>query len=156
MKNKKMTYLLLMVVLAVWALIFRRVVAYTAPEAAPPPAGVPKSEARMSKFFDATLRLDYRDPFLDNPPPQDTPFEDTWNQEEIVLEELPPPEEPPVPPVQFQGTIRRGTQLYAVLTGGGPSELLSRGDSVAGYRIATVAPDSVVLQQGKHRHTLKL
>ncbi|MDR2936148.1 MAG: hypothetical protein LBU80_02245 [Rikenellaceae bacterium] len=156
MKNKKTTYLLLLVALAVWALVFRWVVAYTAPEATSVLAGSPKSESRTSKRFDAALRLDYRDPFLDESPPQDTLFEDTWSPEVIAPEELPPPEAPPPLSVQLQGTIRKGTRLYAVLAGGGPSELLSKDDSVAGYRITTIASDSIVLQQGKYRHTLKL
>ncbi len=96
---------------------------------------------------DITLKLDYRDPFMEpqkaKPVPQKAP---------VIPEET----EPPIPPsLEFKGVIRKGKTRYALITNGPSTDIMTRGEEVEGYKLVVVTEDSVVLFGRGHSHILK-
>lgn len=151
MKSKKTTCLLLVLVLVLWAAVFRKVSTHFAPEALPV-APAPRPAAPVAPLLEPTGLFDYPDPFLGNDSPA-APPPDTGEAG------VPPP--PPAPPLperppalQFRGTIRRGATLYALIAAAGTTEIAAAGDSVGGYRVRKVTADSIQVQQERKTHTL--
>lgn len=145
MKNKKLIPLLLVVAAAVWGVVIRRVVSWADP-VVPDTEPVRPAAVREPVGREYTLSLDYRDPFDAAPAPR--------KKVERRAAESPAaePEPPPMPPpILFRGTIRQGGRSYALLDDG----IFLRGDTLNGYTILAVSPDSVIVQQGKYRCTIK-
>ncbi len=148
-----MTYLLLALVVVIWAVVIRRIVSPVAPEegtaARETVRTIPERERE-----ERPLALDYRDPFLEEAQAVRP------RRESVSLAPLPAGPEPdpnPNPPsLRFQGVIRQEGAVYALLEHGGVSSLLQRNDTLEQVRILSIADDSVIVGQGKHRFTLKL
>ena len=146
-----MTYLLLILVLVLWAIVFRKVFLHlgkndvvTVPEQRP-------VEQKQSTV-DTGLLLNYRDPFLEETRSRALPLQRNNN----LVNDFGPeffPEPPQPPPLQFKGLIQKGKTVYAVIATGGSTEPVLRGDTVSGYRIQTVTADSIVVRNGRETFT---
>jgi len=151
MKNKNLTYLLILAVMAIWGIILRRVVTYTDSGEIPAvPFSVENNVPKAS--FGGVLVLDYRDPFLEE--------KTIWNPivpRALVTALLPEPDSLPAPPdIRFRGVIRQGGKLYAILETGTHSQILRQGEAIDEHRVSVVTADSVVLKKENHAFILKL
>jgi len=150
MKNKKLTYLLIVVVAAVWGIIVWRVIGYNASETSP---GVTQSTALPEQVdrIRYELSLDYRDPFLESTTPR------IRRARSEAGTGISPESEPIIPPnACFKGVIRQHNRLYAIFESDGRSEILQQGEAVDEYRLTSVTPDSVLLEKGTQVFVLKL
>lgn len=146
-----MTYLLLILVLALWAAVFRKVFSHLSRPDPVPAAERPTGERKLPPAR-PELRLDYRDPFLEEEKPRaPTPSRRVASSEPQPQPET-PSEEPP--PLQFKGVIRQGKALYAMISVGATTGIVAPGDSVGGYRVRSVAADSVQVQKGRKIYSL--
>ncbi len=151
MKNRPMTYLLLALVVVIWAVVIRRVVSRAAPAEGETATETVRTLPEPERE-ERPLALDYRDPFLEEVQTVRP------RQESVSSAPLPagPEPDPIPPPLRFQGIIRQEGAVYALLEHGGVSSLLQRNDTLEQVRILSIADDSVVVEQGKHRFTLRL
>ena len=150
MKNKKLTYLLILVAVVIWGGIIRRLVTYTETGNVPPTQPVVRNDfpKEPPKYVPV---LDYRDPFL----------EEKMVRKQLVPQGTAPavssnPEPPPErPPIRFKGVIRQGEKQYAILEIEKNIEILRRGETIEEFKLSTISSDSVILKKGKHTFTLK-
>lgn len=150
MKNKKLIYLLLFVVVAVWGMIIRRVVSFTsdgAPEAVSG-LGMPGKKANVDE---KVLILDYRDPFLQRFA-EPSPVIET----SVMKKAEEPQDVIAAPPFGYKGMIQKGKETYAVIFSGGSSEILQKGETLEDYELKVISADSVVMQKGRQRFTIRL
>jgi len=142
-----MTYLLLAVVLAVWAVIIAKLVSYRPSDI--PQATIPEEVVSAEKpETDRTLLLNYRDPFLEKSVPNSEPR----GQGKRPVSQ-PEPLDPPK--MEFKGVLLRDGRLYAMIGNGGPARIFGRGDTIGAYKVTFISPDSVTLRKGIHNYTLK-
>lgn len=147
MKNKKLTYLLLPFVAAVWAVIVYRFVTYTKADT-PPAAAGPVKEIEKPAGEKTGLLLDYRDPFLEATKPARKAREESSAQREKV---------PEPPQMELRGVIKSGDRnYYAIISEGAGTILLGRGDTIGGYRITSIAADSVTVMKARHEFVLNI
>ena len=147
-----MTYLLLILVLVLWAVVFRKVFSHLGKnDTVAIPEQRPVEQKQVT--VDTGLLLDYRDPFLEEVRPRALPSQ----RNDAPVNAFEPEffsEPPQPPPLQFKGLIQKGKTVYAVVTAGVSSELVLRGDMVAGYRVQMVTADSLVVQKEREIFTL--
>lgn len=150
MKNRKLTYLLILIVAGIWGIILRRIVSYAAPE--PTQESVQERESPLlADSISYALSLDYPDPFGETSPSRSVvPRHSTGG------EAFPEPEPIEPPAIHFKGVIRQKNSLYAILESNGHSDILRFGETIDEFRLAAVTPDSVILKKGVQSFILKL
>lgn len=156
MKSKKTTYLLLGGVLVVWGLILWKMFFSKAEDVAPA-TSVHRVVAEPAAAD--TLRLDYRDPFLEEtvvatrpaPRPQAT-----------VSHVVAPPVEQPPPPsytehrLRYLGRITRSGTANGLVEIDGVLHTVRLGDTAEGYRLETIWRDSIKLRHDREILTVRL
>lgn len=149
MKNKKMTYLLLVLTVLLWGGVVYRIVSYTGNDSPIPQNSV--KEASMSRVdtLDFSLKLDYRDPFLN-----------TGRKQEVAglrkVSNRVMSKPVPVPPVfKYKGLIRNKKNIYAVIESEGSVETISKHTPIDGYRILAINPDSLVVEKNGQKYSVK-
>jgi hypothetical protein len=159
MKNKKLTYLLIFIVLVVWGLILHRVFAATSgnEDEGLPLAVTPAKEAYNDFEIpkDTTrLLLNYRDPF------GLVKFKDTVALKTVVHKDLIRLKVIPAINwnfIQYSGYIRNPSskKLIALLTINGKNEMLSEGETIDQVKLIKNLRDSIrVSFNGKTKYIL--
>ncbi|MCJ0743687.1 hypothetical protein [Pedobacter montanisoli] len=162
MKNKALTYLLIICVAAVWGVIFYRVYAGLSDEELPSL----KTSTVKSAYFNeinhlhdtVTLNLNYPDPFF-------TSSSDTYQEKKVSEDVLRSPAVVKTPPVQkpvinwaaiqYTGYINNpaNKQKLAMLNIQGKEALLAEGQSANGLKLIKHLGDSVRVQfQGETKY----
>lgn len=155
MKNKKITYLLLLVVVVVWGLIIRKVFTITAAESTVPTAILPRAKPEVKKA-DRELLLDYRDPFLGRVNRELAAKTPPAALSAVKLPVAMPMVVEAPPALKYKGIIRKGKQIYAVIESGKMQEVVLKGGIIDDFRLLSITADSVVMQKGSKRYTFKL
>lgn len=152
MKNRKMTYALLLIVLAVWGGVAHRIFKMTSEDA--PIAAQQNLRPRASQTVADTLLLNYRDPFLlPEPPPKPAalPVDPKPVPPPVTVK---PPEERPL--FKYKGSIHKGETSYAVVVRNGGIESFAPGETIDGYVLGSIFADSITVYKGKQYCTVKL
>lgn len=151
MKSRRTTYLLLVVVVAVWSSVAWKIFAPasdTVPAVRPKPAA-PTAEATAVD----TLRLDYADPFLKNALRQVVTTRS-------AVHSLHPAKTAPIRRERVNmvhlGTIRSAGKRLHILSVGDAQYELVRGESAAGFVLAKCDRDSLYLTKNGVTYGVKL
>lgn len=150
MKSRKITYLLITVLIVVWGVIIHQIAAYTLSETVPVPIGTSKTVvAEDTSHYD--LMLNYSDPFLQSANLQVTQNRIIAEKEAVVTES----QAPQMPNMKFKGVIKQSGKLYAIIEFGSHSEILRQGETTDDYRITNINEDSVILKKQQYTFVLK-
>lgn len=162
MKNKKLSWILLPGVLAIWAAIGWQV--YAAMKSDDEAVNeqsleqiAPTTKSVVPDTF--VLLLDYRDPFLDDvvrktPPPNSQ----SKNAISVAKKTLPPPTPAATwPTLSYSGLVRHSGSERSVgfLSVNGNSHFVKTGDIVEGLRVGKVWKDSVEVVMGKETKIIR-
>lgn len=150
MKNKKMTYLLLVLTVLLWGGVVYRIVSYTGNDSPIPKNSVKEASMPRADTLDFSLKLDYRDPFLN-----------TGQKQEVAglrkVSHRVMSKSVPVPPVfKYKGLIRNKKKIYAVIESDGSVETVSKHMPIDGYRILTINPDSLIVEKNGQKYSVKV
>ena len=149
MKNKKMTYLLLVLTVLLWGGVVYRIVSYTGNDSPIPQNSVKEVSMSRADTLDFSLKLDYRDPFLN-----------TGRKQEVAglrkVSNRVMSKPVPVPPVfKYKGLIRNKKNIYAVIESEGSVETISKHTPIDGYRILAINSDSLVVEKNGQKYSVK-
>ncbi len=144
MKQKKLIYVLLPLMILIWGLVIYRIFGFIDGNDSPDiqPVHLPDTGDETVKLPDSfTIKADYRDPFLKNvnytPPPKKT-------KTPVKVKK---PKKPAVnwSFVQYKGRItnQNSGKTIAVLEINKKRYLVAKGDSAAGVTLLKIFPDSV-------------
>lgn len=159
MKNKKVTYLLILAVAGLWAVIFHRIYAATKEDE----GGIVDLPQKKQQLFNEVnhehdqweFAMDYRDPFTAN----------TIRIEEGVRMVLRPNEQSIVVPKPVVGWPEIGylgwiggvnNAKLALLTVGGKETMLAEGQQALGVKMKNITPDSVKIEYERETRFIKL
>ena len=150
MKNKKMTYLLLVLTVLLWGGVVYRIVSYTGNDSPIPQNSVKESSMSRADTLDFSLKLDYRDPFLN-----------TGRKQEVaglrkVSNRVMSKSVPVLPAFKYKGLIRNKKKIYAVIDSDGSVETVSKYMPIDGYRILTINPDSMIVEKNGQKYSVKV
>lgn len=150
MKNKKMTYLLLVLTVLLWGGVVYRIVSYTGNDSPIPQNSVKESSMSRADTLDFSLKLDYRDPFLN-----------TGRKQEVaglrkVSNRVMSKSVPVLPAFKYKGLIRNKKKIYAVIDSDGSVETVSKYMPIDGYRILTINPDSLIVEKNGQKYSVKV
>ena len=150
MKNKKMTYLLLVLTVLLWGGVVYRIVSYTGNDSPIPQNSVKESSMSRADTLDFSLKLDYRDPFLN-----------TGRKQEVaglrkVSNRVMSKSVPVLPAFKYKGLIRNKKKIYAVIDSDGSGETVSKYMPIDGYRILTINPDSLIVEKNGQKYSVKV
>lgn len=154
MKNKKVTYLLIFCVLAVWGIIFYRIYAGLTEEEA---IDLPVKQAKTAYFKEVDhakdrvlLQFDYADPFADEPAEPAPPVIKPVNAAPVNNYMMPQMARPQVnwTGIQFVGQIFNPAtkKRIAIINVNGREAMLTEGETVNGLKLLKNAGDSVKVQ----------
>lgn len=162
MKNKKLSWILLPGVLAIWVAIGWQVYAAMKSDdeniAEKPRTSLePTAHSGVPDTFE--LLLDYRDPFLEDvvrktPPPNSQ----SKNAVTVAKKTLPPPTPAASwPTLSYSGLVRHSGSERSVgfLSVNGNSHFVKSGDVVEGLRVGKVWKDSVEVVMGRETRNIR-
>ncbi|WP_129617231.1 hypothetical protein [Bacteroides cellulosilyticus] len=150
MKNKKMTYLLLVLTVLLWGGVVYRIVSYTGNDSPIPQNSVKESSMSRADTLDFSLKLDYRDPFLNTGRKQEVAgLRKVSNR--VMSKSVPVP-----PAFKYKGLIRNKKKIYAVIDSDGSVETVSKYMPIDGYRILTINPDSLIVEKNGQKYSVKV
>lgn len=152
MKSRGMTYLLLAVVLGVWGVVLWKVFFTRRDAAIVSPVATVHPVNRNAAIID-TLRLDYRDPFLEIPPQTVPPLSERATVRSILKQA--DRSEPEAPTFSYLGVIRKSDKLHFLFTVEGSQVMIRPGESIGEYRLCGGCADSVQFIKGLHSFYLK-
>lgn len=150
MKSKTTIYVLIVAVLAIWGVIAWKLFV---------PSRVETNTARpsVSKTVVAseidTLMLDYPDPFLKKQSGASGHIALPVKRKEPEPQPLKIREECQL---RYIGHIRRGKSRSCIVESGGAHHLVAMGESVDGFRLAKIFPDSLVFTKDGFSYTVGL
>jgi len=155
MKNKKVTYLLIVVTVVVWGTIGWKV--YNALKKDNVPITVKNERGVSPKESDSIqLILDYRDPFLgDYDGPKRAAATNT--QAAAVTNRQPVQTEPEVlPDFRYMGVIRIGTETKAMVNINGETILLAVNEYAGEFVLLNISDEKLVVKRNRKEYTLPL
>jgi hypothetical protein len=161
MKNRKLAYILLPAVIAIWGIIFYRIF-FAAGGDDGISAGVKeKVEAHTGSSLADTFSIiaDYRDPFLgklvSDVPKTNVP--QPVNAQPKKKEPKPQPVQIPWPAVSYSGMIKNqvSARQLAILQVNGQSHVVKSGETVEGMQVCRVWKDSIEIGFGKEKKVFR-
>ena len=160
MKNKKLIYLLLPVVIAIWGIIFYRIFNTTGGDennvVKEINAGTDKGQSSYTDTF--SISANYRDPFMgklavgNNDQPKAT-----TSMQKKAVEPKPQPAPTPWPALAYSGMIKnqRSSIQLAMLQVNGQSYNIKSGETVEGVQVMKIYRDSVEVIFQKEKRTIR-
>jgi type II secretory pathway component PulC len=153
MKNKKVVYFLIFVVLLIWGIIFYRIFSTVGSENNTSyPNNEVKKETGKAASDTFTIDGNYRDPFLgtiqvERPPAKPVSIAKVLTKDPAVVQIL------PWPSLVFGGMIKnqKSNKQLVLLQINGQNNLMKTGDLLDGIQLVKVAKDSILVsfQKGK-------
>ncbi len=161
MKNKKLSWILVPGVLAIWAAIAWQVYNTMKDDDSfqqeKQVAVVPLNASSLSPDT-FTLLLDYRDPFLDGlVKKKPAPVANTEHHAAASKKNAPLPEESPWPSIKYSGLVRQPNtdRMVGFLTIDGATHFVKSGDVVGVIQVGKVWKDSIQVSFGKASQVVK-
>lgn len=151
LQNRKTVAVLIVLAAGLWGGILWRLVRYAGEGKAVAPA-CPMSSPVASVARD-TLRLDYRDPFVEVLPEPERPEIKPVREPRPALAS-PLPEEPPA--FRLSGIIRKGKKDFLLFEYPDGSVPVWEKGTVDGYTVGKIYADSVVMRKAGRCYTLML
>ncbi|MCD8185036.1 MAG: hypothetical protein LUD68_00815, partial [Rikenellaceae bacterium] len=142
---KKLTSLLIGMLVLIRSVRVRRVVPLAGPESLPESPFF-TSEAPAADTAGYVLQLDYRDPFLEEKSSRKPPLAPVVTPATAPAALLQPAAPPPE--VRFKGVIRQAGTLFAIVENAGKSEIMRAGETIETYTLHTITADSIGLKKG--------
>ncbi len=156
-KNKKLTYILLPIVIGVWGLIIYRIFAVASPDSPTPRFADSQAEAASSQLPDTFhLLANYPDPFLGRIV-QEKRFS---SGKPVLKKEGPKPvvkAQQAWPAITYVGMIKnqKSSKQLVMVQIDGVSNVMKAGDNAGGIALTRIFRDSVELAMGKDRKIVK-
>lgn len=155
MKSKAMTYVLIVVVLAVWGVVAKKIF-FSKPSGdaaayVKPPSGKPRVEGRD------TLLLNYRDPFLgDVRRERPKPATSTAGDGRRPLPPKPMHDKPEKIAFRYLGLLGKRGDPCCLIEDRETHYTLRKGDALNDFTLTAVFPDSVHFTKAGNHYTVKL
>lgn len=149
MKNRKVTYLLLVLTLFLWGSVIYRIVSYSGNDTPSLQNPVKETSQQCTDTLDFSLKLDYRDPFLNTDQKQVVVKSSKTTNKVMSNLTLEPPD------FKYKGIIRNKKNIYAVIESGGSVETIRRHQRIDGYRILAINADSLIVERNGRKYSLK-
>lgn len=155
MKNKKVTYLLLVLSIALWGFIGWKV--YNAFNYNQPEIPMVKKEVIMADKDSITLLLNYRDPFLGKYSSGSIP-KDTLPVKKKTIVAIPPQKpEPTSPKMNYKGTMHVGNIIMVVLQkDDGKVLTIKVGDVIDGYKLTKIDDNKIILIKDRKKYEIPI
>ncbi len=150
MKNTKITYLLIGIVILIWGIIVFRLVS-TVTDDHTTKTKYSNNIARKEKEINENykLKLNYRDPFLGKSYKKELPKRKIIKKPIITVPTI------NLDGIQLKGVIRNNKHKIAIVNFNGQEQLIKEGDTYNNIRFVKYYNDSIVLMVGKTRSVLK-
>lgn len=154
MKNKKITYLLLIVSIVLWGFIGWKV--YSTFNFTQPEIPIAKKETLIIEKDSISLLLNYRDPFLGKYN-SSIIVKDTIlaNKKQIAVSSL-QKTEPIAPQVQFKGVMSVGKVLMAILKKDSRVVSIKIGEEIDGYKLIKMDDNKIILSKGRNKYEIPI
>lgn len=154
MKNKKVTYLLLVLSVVIWGTAGWKVYKAFNVQVEQP---VIKQNAKNIKKDSITLLLNYRDPFLGNYSITAALVDTVPIKKKTVSNVTPPKKiEPEALDIQFKGIMNIGKIPMAILQKADKILTLKTGDEVDGYKITKIEENKIVLNKERKKYEIPI
>lgn len=154
MKNKKVTYLLLVLSVVIWGVAGWKVYKAFNVQVEQP---VIKQNAKNIKKDSITLLLNYRDPFLGSYSITSALVDTVPLKKKTVSNVAPPKKvEPEALDIQFKGIMNIGKIPMAILQKAGKILTLKTGDEVDGYKITKIEENKIVLNKERKKYEIPI
>lgn len=154
MKNKKVTYLLLVLSIVLWGIIGWKV--YGAFNYIQPEIPTIKKEVVTNKKDSITLLLNYRDPFLGKYCSGNI-VKDTIPAKRILVAASPTKKiEPVVPQIQYKGIINIGKVSMAILQKDGKVLTIKVGEEIDGFKLYKMDDNKIMLSKKQKRYEIPI
>lgn len=155
MKNKKLTYVLLPMVLLIWGAILYRIVNVVGDnEGVISPSSVQHQPMQPIVQDTFALLLSYRDPFLGKMPATKTPGN---TGPKPIVPVVVTPEKPIVwPAISYGGRIKseEGNRQLVFVQINGQANIMKIGDMINEITLNSVSKDSIEVQFGKYKKVI--
>lgn len=154
MKNKKVTYLLLVLSIVLWGIIGWKV--YGAFNYIQPEIPTIKKEVVTNKKDSITLLLNYRDPFLGKYSSGNI-VKDTIPAKRILVAASPTKKiEPVVPQIQYKGIINIGKVSMAILQKDGKVLTIKAGEEIDGFKLYKMDDNKIMLSKKQKKYEIPI
>ena len=156
MKNKKVTYLLLILTVVIWGTIGWKVYNALKDDSIPVMA-VNERVAPQKESDPIRLILNYRDPFLGDYNESKRPISSNSQIATIANNKQPVPSEPEVlPNFRYKGIIRVGTETKAMVNISGETVLFGINEHIGDFMISGISDEKLVVKRNKKEYSLPL
>lgn len=154
MKNKKITYLLLVLSIILWGFIgwkFYSAFNYNQPE-------IPtiKKEIIVNKKDSTTLLLNYRDPFLGKYSSTIVVKDTISPRRKSVVTSSPVKIESIAPQVQYKGAMNIGKTSMAILQKDGKVITIKIGEEIEGYKLIRIDDVKIILSKDRKEYEIPI
>lgn len=154
MKNKKVTYFLLVLSVGLWGFIGWKV--YAAFNFTQPEIPTVKKEPTIVSEDSVALLLNYRDPFLGKYS-QTILLKDTLpKRRKSMTVSVAPKQAPTLPNVQFKGVINVGKKSMAIVQKSGKVITLKVGEEVDGFKLTKIDDSKIILSKERKRYEIPI
>ena len=154
MKNKKATYLLLVLSIVLWGFIGWKV--YSAFDYNQPEIPTVKKEVIMAEKDSIILLLNYRDPFLGKYSSRSI-SKDTLPVKRQTVSVISPQKQAPVSPtIQYKGVMNVGNISMAILQKDGRVLTIKIGEEIDGYKLTKINDNNIILSKERKQYEIPI
>lgn len=156
MKNKKVTYFLLVLSIGLWGFIGWKI--YGAFNQSTPEVPTVKKETAIVEKDSISLLLNYRDPFLGKYNQAATVKAATLSadREPTTAPPIQPKQEPTPPNVQYKGVMNAGKTSMAIVQNNDRVLTITVGEEVDGFKLTKIEDNKIVLSKERKRYEIPL
>lgn len=154
MKNKKVTYILLVISIGLWGFIGWKV--FSAFNYSQPEAPTVKKEKEVVEKDSVFLLLNYRDPFLGKYSSRVILKDTVPPRKRVVNVISPPKQEPELPIIQYKGTMNVGKIALVILQKNGNVYTIKVGEEVDGFKLIKMDDYKITLSNGKKKYEIPI
>lgn len=151
MRSKFTTYLLIVVVVALWGIIIKKIF-FSKPNSMPTHRSSVRKEPQPEE--PAILLLDYRDPF--RPKSKSIPVVTSRPRPKPKPEQASKRPQPESVRIRFLGRLQCGDELNYIVDLNGKQHTLSLGEEADGFRLERAFPDSLHFIKSSNVYTLPI
>lgn len=154
MKNKKTTYLLLILSIALWGFIGWKV--YTTFNFTKPEIPIIKKEPKIAKEDSISLLLNYRDPFLGKYSKSFSTKDSLPSRKKTTTVTLTPKQVPDIPNIQFKGVINVGKTPMVIVQKNDKVITIKVGDEVDGFKLTKMDDNKIILSKERKKYEISI
>lgn len=154
MKNKKVTYFLLVLSIGLWGFIGWEV--YAAFNFTPPEIPQVKKETKIATEDSIALLLNYRDPFLGKYSRDVLTRDSLPAKRKPLAVALAPKQAPSLPNIQFKGVMNVGKTSMAIIQKGSKVLTLKVGEETDGFKLIKMNDNKIILTKERKRYEIPI